>query len=278
MIKILTSGNSYEVTDAFGKFPNGEIYPKNFVFAATTNIGVVWIFEEDKLYEDLFELEMMRGFVGDKSLLIGYLPYSRSDKPTERAVFMLKMISEKINQIGFAKVSICEPHSDMSLAFIDNCRQINVTSSIYHTVTMFEKNFVLVYPDLGAMKRYAKQITHSETICCMKERDVDGNIKSFQLLNPDGVNLIGRRFVIVDDLCSRGGTFWEILEKLSEHQPLGVDLIVTHLEDNVFSGNLLAHDLLSNVYTSNAVVRNGSSYGDDKIKEMIDIKILNWRM
>ena len=47
--------------------------------------------------------------------------------------------------------------------------------------------------------------------------------------------------LIVDDLCSRGGTFIEASKKLKAQGAEKISLLVAHCENNVFTGELFAH-------------------------------------
>ena len=55
----------------------------------------------------------------------------------------------------------------------------------------------------------------------------------------DGYDVTGKRVLIVDDLCSAGGTFYYTAQKLREAGAIKVDLVVTHMENNVLNGKIL---------------------------------------
>lgn len=240
-------------SELFGKFPNKEIYPSlvfDEYFKEQTNISFIeWFFDEKTLYEDLFKLEMIAKVKTNVSLTIGFLPYSRSDKPNERSIFMLKFIADKINAMNFKEIIIVEPHSEVSVCLINNSKPLWATKELFYANNYCE-DIVIVYPDAGALKRYAKDFKTEgyDYVCCFKERDKDGKIIDFQLFNPQSVEMNNRKFVIVDDLCSRGGTFIEIIERLKEFKPTAIDLIVAHVEENIFSGKILDENIT--IYTT----------------------------
>ena len=60
--------------------------------------------------------------------------------------------------------------------------------------------------------------------------------------------------IIVDDLCSKGGTFILTASKLREMGATEIYLVVTHCEDTIFSGDILKTDLIKKVYTTNSIL------------------------
>ena len=128
-----------------------------------------------------------------------------------------------------------------------------------------------VYPDAGAEKRYRKQIKYPYCISCCKERDFNsGAIKRItvneSMLNPDMDTNVG---IIVDDLCSKGGTFLGTASKLRQIGFKKIILVVTHCENTIFSGDLLTSDLVDEVVVTSSIPfdRNTTDYIKLKIKD-----------
>ena len=63
-----------------------------------------------------------------------------------------------------------------------------------------------------------------------------------------------RRILIVDDICSAGGTFKFSAIKLKELGASDVSLYVSHCEDNIQNGDLLKTDLVSKIYTTDSIL------------------------
>ena len=64
----------------------------------------------------------------------------------------------------------------------------------------------------------------------------------------------GHNILMVDDICSRGGTFTHSARKLKE---LGADkiyLYVTHCEDTIFQGSVLTDGLIEEVFTTDSIL------------------------
>lgn len=284
MIKL----NGFEVN--VGKFPNGESY---------ADISMDWLNrEENKIVlkfesdEDLIFLQFVYDFVVENyplvpvTLNIPYFPYSRMDRQEENRLFTLKSVTRMINNMGFASVSIMEPHSEVSVALLDRVKVTNKSAELalqamrdvlglvgscwfnddwysdkdYNLRGLFEKareaGVYYVYPDAGAEKRYRKQIKYDKVITCSKERDFNtGNITSIELNGADKITDC-KIAIIVDDLSSKGGTFLGTAKKLREE--LNVEhiiLVVAHCENTIYEGNVLSGIEIDKVYTTNSIIR-----------------------
>lgn len=204
-------------------------------------------------------------------LELPYLPYSRMDRTNDIRVFTLKYLCQIINDLNFDKVSILEPHSDVSMALLNKVDVKELYSSIdlltdllikESTIIPKQDEVFIVFPDAGAEKRYAEKINkitkHSDykkinLITANKERDFStGRIKKLTLNGDNNIN--GLDAIIVDDLCSKGGTFMLTAEKLKEIGARNIYLVVTHCEDTIFEGSILNTDLISKVYTTNTIL------------------------
>ena len=61
------------------------------------------------------------------------------------------------------------------------------------------------------------------------------------------------RILIVDDICSRGGTFYHSAKKLKELGAKEIYLYITHCENTILEGELLTSGLIEKVYTTNSI-------------------------
>ena len=81
--------------------------------------------------------------------------------------------------------------------------------------------------------------------------------KTGKILGLDVVSdtdLTGKKVLIVDDICSAGGTFKFSAIKLKELGATDVALYVSHCEDNIQNGDLLKTDLISKIYTTDTIL------------------------
>ena len=87
----------------------------------------------------------------------------------------------------------------------------------------------------------------------MKKRDwKTGDILGLDIINPE--NIVGKDVLIVDDICSRGGTFLHSAKALRAAGAKSVSLYVTHLEDTVTTGELASTDnLIDHIYTTKSI-------------------------
>ena len=64
----------------------------------------------------------------------------------------------------------------------------------------------------------------------------------------------GAKFVIIDDLCSYGGTFMLTAKALKEKGAGEVHLVVAHAEDSIFAGKVLVDDVIDSVHTTDTIL------------------------
>lgn len=268
-------GNGSEVFDPV-KFPNGEI---GFELYAHGNATVYWQYEGD---HELVHLKMIRDHISGGILVIDYLPYSRMDRIKGEWAFTLKTVADMINSMDWGYVDIAEPHSDVSIALINNSRPFYPTRLIFDRVCEeigFEKGKdYIVFPDAGAEKRYADMYTGHKYMVGYKKRDFDtGKITSFNLMDSLGFNegAAGSKAIIVDDLCSYGGTFLATAEALERSYGIvDTTLLVAHLESKVHDGEMILSDLIKNVYATKSIYNPVNVWA---LRKHPKIHIYDWR-
>ena len=111
-----------------------------------------------------------------------------------------------------------------------------------------------MYPDKGAKDRYSEQIDYTNIITFNKVREFgDGKIIGIEIENESDA-LKCKTAIIVDDLCSRGGTFIGAATKLKELGVNRVELVITHCEDTIFDGEVLKGTVIDKVYTTSSIL------------------------
>jgi ribose-phosphate pyrophosphokinase len=112
---------------------------------------------------------------------------------------------------------------------------------------------MIFYPDEGAMKRYSAT-TPMEYAFGVKRRDwSSGKIKGLDVMG-DVKRFVGKDVLIIDDICSKGGTFYQSATKLKELGVNNIYLYVTHCENTIFEGELLEEeDLIEHIYTTESI-------------------------
>ena len=183
-----------------------------------------------------------------------YIPNARMDRVKNKdEVFTLKYFADFINNLNFDKVIVRDPHSYVSLALINNveCEDISVKIKKLANRLLIKENDIIFYPDEGACKRYSEMIGLSNAFGIKKRNFRTGKIEGLEVMGDiprENFNVL-----IVDDICSYGGTFYHSAKKLKE---LGADkiyLYITHCENNILKGELLKEDLIEKVFTTESI-------------------------
>ena len=221
----------------------------------TKIITVKWLYEGDS---ELFTLICVKRHIDyyfhdyDVVLDMPYIPHARMDrvKSTED-VFTLKYFAEVINSLHFNTVYVRDAHSNVSLALINNVYDWGVGGYIEIAAKKSGAQ-ALFFPDEGAMKRYSEQSPMPYAFG-MKKRDWEtGKILGLDIVNAE--NIVGKDVLIVDDICSRGGTFYHSAKALKAAGAKSVSLYVTHCEETITLGELAASDgLVDHVYTTRSI-------------------------
>lgn len=194
-------------------------------------------------------------------LYMPYIPDARMDRTkSDDEVFTLKYFAQTINSLHFSKVIVLDPHSDVAAALFNNISVQNPKRTIENVVRKIaSSNLMMFYPDSGAMKRYSSMV-HIPYAFGIKNRDwKTGEIKGLDL-SGEVSRLPGKDILIVDDICSRGGTFYHSAKKLKEAGADNIYLYITHCENTIHDGELLKDNgLIKKVYTTDTILTNFDS-------------------
>jgi ribose-phosphate pyrophosphokinase len=178
-------------------------------------------------------------------LTIPYFPYARQDRVcNEGEALSVKVMAGLINGLNCSKVTIVDPHSDVTTALLNNVVTISLADIVAQSVVakiIQEKNLTLLSPDAGAEKRVrntSKRLSllgiNTDVLCASKSRDTQtGQITATYL--PEDIR--GKNFIILDDICDGGSTFIKLAELLREQDAGCLYLYVTH---GIFSKGLNA--------------------------------------
>lgn len=259
---ILLNGKEIE----FGTFPNGETHLETVISTQEIAVDINHISFKYENDGDLIKLMFLKSYMdtllfGNRcELTIYYMPYSRMDRSESGSAFTLKYIANMINDMMFDIVYVIEPHSDVTCALLDNSIAVMVNED-YLTAVMNEVDFDLaedfvMYPDAGAQKRYAKMFGGNQLVG-YKHRDFEtGHITDFQLV---GEGEGPHKVIIVDDLCSKGGTFLMAAEALKARGFTEIYLIVAHCEESIFEGQIFNESSsITKVFTTDTILSKDS--------------------
>lgn len=234
-------------------FPDGSLLARCDL--ACSQIPVItWKYENDS---ELFTIMCLKRHLGEADLSLPYVPHARMDRvkhPDE--IFTLKYFCDIINSLKFHNVIILDPHSNVTPALLDNvivCSPESFHEEIF-ALEEKDKNFVVFFPDEGAMKRYAEEdcIKDKEITFGVKHRDWrTGAITKYSVFDPKVVK--GKKVIIIDDICSYGGTFWHAAEALKEAGAEEIVLAITHAENSMVKGKMYNENVIKRIYTTNSL-------------------------
>ena len=246
-------------------FPAGELLIKAN-FNGADLIIIEWYYESDA---ELFTLICLKKYIDEKyptcpcTLRMPYICHARMDRvKSEEDVFTLKYFCEVINSLNFEAVIVLDPHSNVAPALINNIVLTPVDPCIRQALFHHSDNRALFFPDEGAMKRYADNFSYIPFAFGMKQREWEtGKILGLDILQSE--NIVGKDVLIIDDICSRGGTFYHAAKALLEAGAASVSLYVTHCENTILEGEIFTSGLIKQVYTTNSLVHC------DELKEKV---------
>lgn len=252
MIKI--NGKQVELSH----FPDGTLLVKELI-PDSEKVVLTWLFENNEELVALFFLtkHLRAGGVKDIELELPYIPNARQDRVKRKEdVFTLKYFAQMINSLEFSRVRVLDPHSYVSEALID---RIDIQSPKQYVEKVMEKleqegneNILMFYPDEGAMKRYSSMFDRPYAFGIKKRDWVTGDIKGLDVSGQTEL-LPGSTVLIVDDICSRGGTFFFSAKKLKELGVSKVYLYISHCENTILEGEILESGLVEKVFTTNSI-------------------------
>ena len=243
-----------------GHFPDNTLLLKMSekiinICAREKDIVIDWFYENDA---ELFTLICVKRYLDEAfynvafHLNLPYIPHARMDRvKNEEDVFTLKYFCEVINSLNFTTVWVRDAHSNVSLALLNNVKEEPIRGFIMDAITQSGAE-ALFFPDEGAMKRYAGDFQMPYAFG-MKARDWEtGQIVGYDIVHSNNVD--GKTVLIVDDLCSKCGTFYHAAKALKAAGAKSVSLYITHCEKTIVLGELAESDnLVDHVYTTKSI-------------------------
>lgn len=234
-------------------FPDGSLrleFPTEDSLLGVTAIR--WDYENDA---ELFSLICLKNKLGNCNVMLymPYCPHARMDRVKHpNDVFTLKSFAGIINSLNFSKVVVYDAHSNVSLALIDRIENRDNTPFVESAISKInDPDLIMYYPDEGAMKRYSEQFNRPYSFG-MKKRDwATGTINGIDVINKEAVR--GKNVLIVDDICSRGGTFFHSAKALKAEGAENIYLFITHCETTILEGELIKSGLVEHIFTTDSL-------------------------
>lgn len=186
------------------------------------------------------------------NLFIPYFPAARQDRVmVSGEALSVKVYADIINSQNYEKVTVFDPHSEVTPALLNNVEIIDNHEFVKRCLETIKEDIVLISPDGGALKKIYKLSAYLggiEVIECSKKRDVKtGKLSGFTVYAND---LNQKTGVVIDDICDGGGTFLGLGKALQEKNSGDLHLIVSH---GIFNkGFEQLEDIYKTIFTTNS--------------------------
>lgn len=264
------------------------------------------IFKDVKISEDDYDIIRMRYKDGDDiaRLLFAhryikekkpdgkiilemlYVPYSRMDRQINDQVFSLRLMAQILASLKDTQVIVMDPHSNVmkdefekagvNFRIDEDALKRNIYVSYYMTMPD-----VICMPDKGAHAKYepicrealGKELTfvYGEKVRNLENK---GHIESYKIIT-DGVDLKDKKVLIIDDICSFGGTAVKASEALNALGAAEISLYITHSEENIFKGDVFKASYIDRVITTDSIITKQDAR--DLCDDMVPLTILEYR-
>lgn len=241
-------------------FPDGSMLIKQDIPKAD-KITLEWLYDNDRETLAIVYLANHLKAHGCENihLYMPYIPNARQDRVKgEEDVFTLKYFAVLINSLGFKSVRVLDPHSTVSEALFDRIiidKPAKYIEAAIERIKIDEGDIPsMFYPDEGAGKRYSGMIALPYAFGIKKRDWKSGQILGLDVAG-DTDNIAGKNILIVDDICSKGGTFYFSAKKLKELGAKNIYLHITHCENSIFDGEILTNGLIKRVFTTTSILR-----------------------
>lgn len=237
-------------------FPDGTLLLKETVTEKEEAV-IRWNFENNEEMVGLYFLTKHLRAKGVKRMVLElpYIPNARQDrvkKPED--VFTLKYFAEFINSLEFAEVDVLDPHSYVSEALFDNLRIRTPKKYVEQVIGRLggKENLLLFFPDEGAMKRYSAMFDLPYVFGIKKRDWSTGEILGLDVAGRTEL-IAGSRVLIIDDICSKGGTFFHSAKALKVLGAEDIYLYISHCENTILQGEIPTTDWIRQVYTTDSI-------------------------
>jgi len=226
-------GNENEITFEQFTFSGGEPHIK--ITSDLTLVKDVIITHRIKSFNDmgllLVAVNALKNMdITHIELFIPYFPGARQDRiMTEGESLTVKVYADLINNLELSKITLFDPHSDVTPALLNNCKVIDNFKFIEQVTEKLNDDLLLISPDAGALKKIYKLAEHLEKyeiIECSKTRNIKTReLSEFKVYADD---LKGKDCLIVDDICDGGRTFLGLAKALKAKNAGKLYLAISH--------------------------------------------------
>jgi len=246
MIEIISHTTKLPIAYEHFFFGGGEQHIKlNQQDVADTCSATIWLHygQDSEIWKLALIVDALRrSNINILHLNIPYFPAARQDRVCVAGEpLTVKVFADFINAMNFNKVTIFDPHSDVTAALLNKVKVVDNTKfvgAILGQMNALNKTgkTVLVSPDAGSNKKVANVAKYLNNISgqdiCVVRADKLRNVATGQIIETTvyADDLTGKECYIIDDICSKGGTFCALAKVLKAKGASKVYLIVSHYE------------------------------------------------
>lgn len=284
---------SYKALDANGELINSKMSP--FTYPAgevsikfedqrsyeQTELAVLQ-FEKGSIHDDLVKYLMWDEVMNnnthrnshDLSLILPYMPGAREDRGRVFGLLTYMKILE--TSVDVDNVVVFDPHSDVTNLYLkawglESSTKINILSTadlVQQRPWAFKGYDYVIAPDEGATERAQSvaDVLGVPVVQVVKARDFEtGKILGFEVPEVDET----KKYLIVDDIVDKGGTFLGIAEKIG----LPKEQLHLYVSHGIFSGGTeLLLEKFGKIITTNSYLGDHTGVEVlDVIRPMIDL-------
>ena len=217
------------------RFPDGELLPVAPPTEATTIVYRSLYDPNEKLIELVLAVESWRRNGAKKLILVApYLAYMRQDIAFEPGEAVSQRAVASLLDSLFDRIITVDPHLHRTAHLKDlfptsECTHLHSAQPLadHMRKTPFPHDLLVVGPDSESapwVRRIAALLGREFTVMT-KKRLGDTHVA---LSAPDDVNFYHRPILIVDDICSSGGTLRAITKTLKAKGAASVSIFITH--------------------------------------------------
>lgn len=218
------------------RFPDGEITPR---VSATRPTAIVYRSlhaPNGKLIELLLSADALRRNGATRLVLIApYLPYMRQDAVFRQGEPISQRVIAQLLGAAFDRIITVDPHLHRTPSLAElfptckTTRLFGADALISHLrASPLPVNTLVVGPDVesGPLVRRIAEKLGFEHATLTKQRQGDARV---EISMPDMPPTEGRPVLVVDDICSTGGTLCAAVSRLKALHAGPITVFVTHL-------------------------------------------------
>lgn len=243
----LTTYDGYEVEWGVNRFPDGQVqvWISNSVMVNASRLRLKCRLTSP---EDMHILDQLVALIRGLPVTILYMYGSRCDKDTQGDRVVYNQHKELCRRLMY-KESVLMPHGILPYG----------VQEIIPPDPGIDNYDVIVFPDESAKRRFSKYIFNSKsTVTCSKARNqLTGEIVEYRVPLSEGIKLLGKRVLVVDDICDGGATFKMIADEIRSVVS-SMDLYVVHSIFSKPAADLFLYGY-SHIYTTNSYKEWASS-------------------